>query len=65
MTTIRETENYKLIQDVNGCTRICDKLTGCLSNWNVGVEVRDEINHIKHLTDTDFDEYCKEVICNS
>lgn len=59
-TTIRETERFELFKDIHGNTAICDKYTGRQSNWNTGsVEVRDEINHIKHLDNDGFDDYCE------
>ena len=62
MTTIKETVDYKLVKDISGCTRICNKNTGCLSDWNCGSDARDEINHIKHLSVDEFDEYCEDVL---
>lgn len=61
-TTLRETENHCLVQDTYGNTAVCSKLTGCQTTWKVGVDVRDEINHIKHLSDTEFDEYCEMLL---
>lgn len=61
--TIRETDNFEFFKCIhNGITAILDKKTCKLSDWNTGsVEVRDEINHIKHLDDKEFDKYCKGI----
>lgn len=62
-TTIRQTERYEFFQDIFGNTAVCDKHTGCQTDWNTGsTEVRDEINHIKHLNDEQFDEYCEMLL---
>ena len=59
-TTLRETERYELFQDIYGNTAVCDKCTGQQTNWNANAtEVRNEINHVKHLNDKEFDAYCE------
>lgn len=64
--TIRETENFEFFKCIfNGITAICSKKTNEQSNWNTdSLEIRNEINHIKHLNNTDFDLYCKTVLKN-
>ena len=61
--TIRETENFELIRCIyNGITAIVDKKTNKQSNWNTGsLEIRDEINLIKHMNNQQFDDYCESI----
>lgn len=61
-TTIRETESYRLFHDEAGNSAIFDKENNCQTRWKVGQDVVLETNHIKHLNDTQFDEYCFDVI---
>ena len=62
-TTIRKTERYQLFQDIYGNTAVCDNYTGAQTNWNANAtDVRDEINHVKHLNDEQFDEYCEMLL---
>lgn len=61
-TTIRETESYRLFQDEAGNSAIFDKVNNCQTKWKVGEQVRNETNHIKHLDDEGFDNYCLDVI---
>lgn len=59
MGTIRETCNYLLEQDELGNSIIYDKINDCNTKWYVDLEVRDQINLIKHFKDEEFDEYCR------
>jgi hypothetical protein len=62
--TIRETENFELAKCMyNGIIAFYNLKTKEQTNWITGrVEIRDQINLIKHLSDDEFDSYAKSQI---
>ena len=52
---IRQTEKYKIQQDSNNNTRICDLKAGCTTTWYTYTRAQEQINHIKRLDDVEFD----------
>lgn len=62
---IRETDKFDMFQDEFGNIGFSNKTTGDTSDWFVGLEAQNKINHVKHLDDTRFNEYVNQVLTNN
>lgn len=63
-TTIRETENFEMFEDIEGNIGFVDKIHNSRPEWFVGTEARNKINYVKHLSDLYFDKYCSQIFSN-
>jgi hypothetical protein len=64
-TTLRETDNYKYIQDLfHKHTAIFDRRIPFITDWNTGYEAEDEKIFLVSCTDEEFELYCSELINN-
>ena len=61
METVKETENYKLVQDrLYGVTRFIRKEDQFVSAMNTGSEAIEELENLLGKSDSAFDEYASK-----